>query len=607
MTVPTALERQGIFDPQRTGRAIRDPLTGRPFPNNTIPSGRIDPVAAKLVALYPLPNFEGSGRQNYTASPLDAEHRDQFDFRVDHQFSANDRMFVRYSFMDHDERREGPFPLPLLGIGNNTRARDNNVAHSVAVSETHIVDPRLVNEVRFGVSRLETDKLPLSTAVGHMNDEFGIRGIPRHENVPGLPQIQLAGAVAYANIGDVSFSPNLKLSQTFHLMDNVTYLAGEHSLKAGADYRFFQTDVFGSAQARGRINFNGRYTGVSLELGSPGRRHLQSDRPHRLPRGRRHLLWRAGERRRVEPAAGKPAVLRPCDQARYRKAARDNAAGGIPGRLSRRWSGHPPRRQRQQLGGRLSRHSDQPVDAERAARAARANRRVSGVRREHRRVPRARPRVQRRGIGDPETEPQRRPVPHLGSIALRAPRAHSNQLSPAAKIDRRFSRGLGFLVSYTWGHALDNAGEPFGQDTGVGTPWDLENDYASFDIRHRFVSSVLWEVPVGQDRRWLDRGGLANTLLGEWQVNATVTAQTGLPFTPEVSDSYSHLGTLGVVSWWPDRLRDGSLPDDQRSAERWFDASAFAIPCDGDERPCRQGTAGRNILRAPGQSISISR
>jgi hypothetical protein len=154
---------------------------------------------------------------------------------------------------------------------------------------------------------------------------------------------------------------------------------------------------------------------------------------------------------------------------------------------------------------------------------------------------------------------------------------------------------------------LDNAGEPFGQDTGVGTPWDLENDYASFDIRHRFVSSVLWEVPVGQDRRWLDRGGLANTLLGEWQVNATVTAQTGLPFTPEVSDSYSHLGTLGVVSWRPDRLRDGSLPDDQRSAERWFDASAFAIPCDGDERPCRQGTAGRNILRAPGQSISISR
>lgn len=264
VTVPTALERQGIFDPQRTGRAIRDPLTGRPFPNNTIPSGRIDPVAAKLVALYPLPNFEGSGRQNYTASPLDAEHRDQFDFRVDHQFSANDRMFVRYRFMDHDERREGPFPLPLLGIGNNTRARDNNVAHSVAVSETHIFGPRLVNEVRFGVSRLETDKLPLSAAVGHMNDEFGIRGIPRHENVPGLPQIQLAGAVAYANIGDVSFSPNLKLSQTFHLMDNVTYLAGEHSLKAGADYRFFQTDVFGSAQARGRINFNGRYTGVSL-------------------------------------------------------------------------------------------------------------------------------------------------------------------------------------------------------------------------------------------------------------------------------------------------------------------------------------------------------
>ena len=706
VTVPTALERQGIFDAARTGRAIRDPLTGRPFPNDTIPSGRIDPVAARLVALYPLPNFEGSGRQNYTASPLDTEERDQLDFRVDHQFSPKDRMFVRYSFMDHDERRDGPFPPPLLGIGGNTRAIDNNVAHSLAASETHIFGPRLVNEFRFGMSRLETDKLPLSAAVGHVNEQFGINGIPRYEDVPGLPQIQLAGAVPYANIGDVAFSPNLKLSQTFHVMDNVTYLLGTHSLKAGGDYRFFQADVFGSAQARGRINFNGRYTGVSLAdflLGWANIADLSTPQPGDLrgwsfaayvqddwkatPKltlnlGVRYELqtpfWEKADRQNnfitdfghprfgtfvragelgnsIEgralvaldtnnwaPRVGATYML--TDRTVVRAAAGIFYGGPENVGASSRLLANPPffvRVIRRGTGRQPAIVLSQGVpadflgDGETIPRDADVNSwavdyPVTEINQWTLNVQHELParmifsvayvgnrgkflahgrEFNLAGIGNPDTEPQRRPFPHLGSINLQAPWAHSNYHSLQAKLDKRFSRGRAFLVSYTWGHALDNAGEPFVQDTGVGTPWDLDNDYASssFDIRHRFVSSILYELPFGEGRRWLDGGGVTSTLFGAWQINAIVTAQTGLPFTPEVSDSYSHLGTLGVGSWRPDRLRDGSLSADQRSAEQWFDASAFAIPCDGDERPCRQGTAGRNILRSPGQfNIDLS-
>jgi hypothetical protein len=489
-------------------------------------------------------------------------------------------------------------------------------------------------------------------------------------------------------------------------MDNLTYLLGNHSVKTGVDYRFFQTDVFGSAQARGRINFNGRYTGVSLAdflLGWANIADLSTPQPGKLrgwafagyvqddwkvaPNltlnlGLRYELqtpfWEKDNRQNnfitdfghprfgtfvaagelgdsIEdralvgldtnnwaPRVGLTYSVTPTTVVRAAAGifyggpenvgASSRLLANPPSflRVIRRGTGRQPAIVLSQgfpadlLGDGQTIPRDADVNSwavdfpitqinqwtlnvqhEFPARLAFS---VAYVGNTGKFLAHGRE-FNLAGIGDPETEPQRRPFPGLASIDLRAPWAHSNYHSLQAKVDKRFSRGLGFLVSYTWGHALDNAGEPFGQDTGVGTPWDLDNDYASssFDIRHRFVSSVLWELPFGERRRWMDRGGLVNTLFGGWQVNAIVTAQTGLPFTPEVSDSYTHLGTLGVGSWRPDRLGDGSMPDDQRSAERWFDASAFAIPCDGDELPCRQGTAGRNILRSPGQfNIDLS-
>jgi hypothetical protein len=75
VTVPTRLERRGIFDPNVV--MVRDPLTGMPFPGNTIPTERWDPVAARLVALWPDPNFSGATRPNYVSSPAHVRLRAQ--------------------------------------------------------------------------------------------------------------------------------------------------------------------------------------------------------------------------------------------------------------------------------------------------------------------------------------------------------------------------------------------------------------------------------------------------------------------------------------------------------------------------------------------------
>ena len=259
VVVPTLQERQGIFDP--TIVTIRDPATGLPFQGNAIPRNRWDPVAARLIGLFPAPNFADSTRNNYVSSPPHVKNRYQYDVRFDHNFSGSDKAFARLSRMDIRDDRDGPLPLPAVGAPNNETSLNDNGAHSLAVSETRIFGPRVVNEARFGVNSLETDKFPL--VADTINDQFGLRVVaPRP--VTGLARMTFSGAYGYVTLGDATFTPNYKLSRTFQALDNVTVIRGRHSFKSGVDLRWIQADIIGAPQTRGIFNFNGKFTGSSL-------------------------------------------------------------------------------------------------------------------------------------------------------------------------------------------------------------------------------------------------------------------------------------------------------------------------------------------------------
>src|SRR5207248_718062 len=89
-TVPTALQRQGIFTEPIAGRVntIFDPATGATrraaFPGNTIPAARMDPAAVALLQRYPLPTSPGTAN-NYRRTGNEADDQDQVDVRIDQQ------------------------------------------------------------------------------------------------------------------------------------------------------------------------------------------------------------------------------------------------------------------------------------------------------------------------------------------------------------------------------------------------------------------------------------------------------------------------------------------------------------------------------------------
>ena len=270
--VPTAAERAGDFSATRNLSRLIDPasstvVTDRTdFPNKVIPMTMQDPVGSALAQIYPNPNLsDPATRNNFTSGEPWFTDRNQYDFRYDQTFSTNDSMFVRYSTYTFDQNRGAPLPgLARGGVGND-RARDDNGGSHLVISETHVFNPNVINEFRFGRKFLGVNKdidsdVPLADAAA----QFGIQGVDTSPNLFGLPRFTFSGNLGFIGLGGSGFQPNIKDTWTYQFLNNLTIIKGNHSFKIGADVRYDTTDITGSQNARGILNVNGKFSGVSM-------------------------------------------------------------------------------------------------------------------------------------------------------------------------------------------------------------------------------------------------------------------------------------------------------------------------------------------------------
>jgi len=204
-----------------------------------------------------------------------------------------------------------------------------------------------------------------------------------------------------------------------------------------------------------------------------------------------------------------------------------------------------------------------------------------------------------------------RPYPAFGDIQWMENRVGSSYNSLQARLEKRFSRGLTGLISYTWGKALtgspdhiSTSGGGAGVDTGTfrepqdGNNLRADRGLAEFDIKQRFVASYIWELPFGHGRRFgNDWNKAADLLLGGWQVTGIHVLQGGLGLTATLGGA-SVLNIGGERRARPNLIGDPVLPESQRTLQRWFNTDAFQPAF----TPAQQafGTAGVGIMRGPG-------
>jgi Carboxypeptidase regulatory-like domain len=212
--------------------------------------------------------------------------------------------------------------------------------------------------------------------------------------------------------------------------------------------------------------------------------------------------------------------------------------------------------------------------------------------------------------GDGSQSAGARPYPTFGDIQWMENRVNSTYRSLQTKLEKRFSKGLSALVSYTWGQALAGApdhistsgGGP-GFDTGVfrepqdGNNLRAEYGPTEFDVRHRFVASYVWELPFGSGRHFgRNWSGPMDVVFGGWQLTGINTVQSGLALSATLAGS-SVLNIGGERRARPNLIGNPVLPESQRTLTRYFNTDAFAAFAPGQQA---FGNAGIGIMRGPG-------
>jgi hypothetical protein len=274
-TVPTALQRNGDFSQTRdsTGKVIPiyDPAGTVPNPHgngyvrtlfqgNVVPPSRVDPLSLSVLKYMPLPNATPptaanllTNSNNYLAevpSPID---QDVIAIRIDHRFNNSDSAWIRYAGNLNSTKTEGYG----LGAADPQARNDYRENHNLAVAETHIFSPSLLNEFRASVTRQYLTFVAPSVG-GDWPSKLGYPSI--------LPQDEFPAVLISGDLGlgySVSGSPSDgdRAQFTIQLADSMTWVKGRHTIKFGVDHRITRLNYLSQSYPSGEFSFNTDLTG----------------------------------------------------------------------------------------------------------------------------------------------------------------------------------------------------------------------------------------------------------------------------------------------------------------------------------------------------------
>src|SRR5208283_3684097 len=120
------------------------------------PNGVVNPVGAKVIQLYPAPTpgLPSNASFNYVDQPTRKVNEGTWDFRLDHNFSAKDSVFVRFSYDQATNFIPGGSPSWSEATAFGSNQFINNHGRNLALSETHVFSPRVINQFNADYNRI---------------------------------------------------------------------------------------------------------------------------------------------------------------------------------------------------------------------------------------------------------------------------------------------------------------------------------------------------------------------------------------------------------------------------------------------------------------------
>ncbi|HEV3469085.1 MAG TPA: TonB-dependent receptor [Pyrinomonadaceae bacterium] len=276
-------DTNGAVIQARQGMIFR-PSDRLAFAGNIIPQSSIDPIAQRILGLYPLPTVNkfnpGEFNPNYAFSRDVREVIDNFGIRIDHRFGNANSLTARYNDQRLKNVRNNFFPtpevvpppgLPTAGFGAGEEVGNTR---QLVVTDSHSFSPTVLNEFRFGITRI-------NIGINNCGVEGACNVAENWGEEIGIPNVNLGGpetsggpGIGFTGTGFVEFLGDGGLfrakSTNPYFADTVTIIKGSHVVKAGGELRmrFLNTICGGCAGfEKGAIGFGGGGT-ANFDLGS---------------------------------------------------------------------------------------------------------------------------------------------------------------------------------------------------------------------------------------------------------------------------------------------------------------------------------------------------
>ncbi|HTZ60876.1 MAG TPA: TonB-dependent receptor [Acidobacteriaceae bacterium] len=229
---------------------LYDPSTGQPYPGNQIPAAELTTPSAVIAKKYEAymvpPNLSGIANNLNNAYPSELIIKQSID-RVDENIGEKVKLFVRYYYQD----------LTFVNGSNFAANASNGPTNSrnYAFGYTHIITPRLVNDLRFGVNKLIAENLNYWYTAG-LKDAGTNLGIPGFKgdtlyNNPGVPVVTITNFQGVGNAGSNWFQDD----RTYDLYEQLSYTRGRHNIMVGGEFRRLTLGREATNDPLGVINF----------------------------------------------------------------------------------------------------------------------------------------------------------------------------------------------------------------------------------------------------------------------------------------------------------------------------------------------------------------
>ncbi|MGH9632925.1 MAG: hypothetical protein ACRD7E_31860, partial [Bryobacteraceae bacterium] len=281
LSLPSVRARAGDFS--GAPAVIYDPATGNPdgsgripFANNQIPANRIDPIAAQVLGLVPLPNLTGlenTENDNFFASQPFGADRWSLDNKVNWQVSDKFNTFVSWNYAHHQSTHvtafgEGFMDGPRVGGGNAGETWGYN--NRISIGGNYIFTPTLLMDAFWGWTRQNTNVEQPGIGENYGLNVLGLPGTNGPERFQsGWPKFAISGYAAFGT--EEPWTPYYRNDNQYSFRSNFTNTRGGHEIRWGTDINseqmnHIQPEFQGGAStgARGLFTFGAGPTAACL-------------------------------------------------------------------------------------------------------------------------------------------------------------------------------------------------------------------------------------------------------------------------------------------------------------------------------------------------------